>query len=140
MKWHLFTIGKCRADLYRELEITFEKRIRKKVGFSKKIFSTETALLKAVPSSAFVILFDERGKRFTSEAFARELERRMMHERRDFVFVIGGAYGFTSALRFRGELEVSLSPMTFPHKLASLIAMEQLYRALTIVHNEPYHH
>ena len=90
--------------------------------------------------SDYVILLDERGKRWTSVAWARDLERKLSGSSRDLVFVIGGAYGFSQAVYSRADELLSLSEMTFSHQLVRLIFAEQLYRAFTIIRGEPYHH
>lgn len=97
-------------------------------------------LLKRVESGDHVILLDERGREYTSENFAQLLQRHANSGLKSLVFIIGGAYGFSEMVYARGNARMSLSQMTFPHIMTRLIFTEQLYRAFTILHGEPYHH
>lgn len=96
-------------------------------------------ILKAVTSSADLILLDEHGKEFRSIEFADYVQKRMSSGR-DVVFVIGGPYGFSEAVYQRANGKISLSKMTFSHQMVRLFFVEQLYRAMTILKGEPYHH
>ena len=97
-------------------------------------------ILNKIQSSDQVILLDEKGQTFRSVTFAQYLQKKMFSGIQRLVFVIGGPYGFSSEVYQRANETVSLSPMTFSHQLVRLIFAEQLYRALTILKNEPYHH
>ncbi len=96
-------------------------------------------ILKAVTSSADLILLDEHGKEFRSIEFADYVQKRMSSGR-DVVFVVGGPYGFSEAVYQRANGKISLSKMTFSHQMVRLFFVEQLYRAMTILKGEPYHH
>jgi len=96
-------------------------------------------ILARLPGDACCLVLDERGKQFGSEGFARLLERRMLEGTRTLCFVIGGAYGLSDAVRSRADVLLCLSEMTFTHQMARLFLLEQLYRAMTILRNEPYH-
>ncbi len=96
-------------------------------------------LLKKLNKDDHVILLDENGKQFTSVDFSRYLQKLMMQSVKRVVFVIGGAYGFDKSIYQRAAMKLSLSPMTFSHQLIRVIFLEQLYRANTIIRNEPYH-
>lgn len=87
-----------------------------------------------------LILLDERGSEFSSPEFARFLEKKMLGGTKTLVFVIGGPYGFSQKIYDAAKSKISLSKMTFSHQLIRLIFAEQLYRALTILKGEPYHH
>ena len=87
-----------------------------------------------------VILLDEGGTLSDSVEFARFLEKKMIKGTRNLVFVIGGPYGFSEEVYRTTSSEISLSKMTFSHQMVRLIFSEQLYRALTIIKGEPYHH
>jgi 23S rRNA (pseudouridine1915-N3)-methyltransferase len=95
-------------------------------------------LLSRVPAGAVVVACDERGVSWTSEQFARWLQRQR-EEGRDVAFVVGGAYGLAPEVRDRAAVTLGLAPWTLPHELARLVLAEQLYRAGTIVRGEPYH-
>lgn len=96
-------------------------------------------ILKSLKDADDLILLDERGKEFRSVEFADWLQKRMTAGR-DLVFVIGGAYGFSQEVYQRAGGMVSLSKMTFSHQMVRTIFVEQLYRALTILKGESYHH
>jgi ribosomal RNA large subunit methyltransferase H len=97
-------------------------------------------LLRYITPTDRVYLFDERGESYTSRAFATFIERAMVSGERRLVFIIGGPYGFSPEVYERADGQVSLSRMTFSHQMVRLFAIEQLYRAQTIIRGEPYHH
>lgn len=99
-----------------------------------------TAILKALTGSDRVILLDEKGKELTSENLAGKIEKLALSGTRKVSFVIGGPYGFSQEVYDRADEMIALSRMTFTHEMARLICVEQLYRAQTIIRNEPYHH
>lgn len=97
-------------------------------------------ILKNIKPADDVILLDERGELYTSENWARHLEKKITYGSKDIVFVIGGAYGFSQEVYNRANGMLSLSKMTFSHQIIRVIFLEQLYRAFTIMKGEPYHH
>lgn len=97
-------------------------------------------LLSKISASDFCVLLDEKGKMYASEAFADFLNQKNVSGLKNLVFVVGGAYGFSDALYRRADHKMSLSLMTFSHQMVRMIFLEQLYRAFTILKNEPYHH
>jgi ribosomal RNA large subunit methyltransferase H len=97
-------------------------------------------ILRLVAPTDRLVLFDERGREFSSKAFASYIERVMISGERRMIFVIGGPYGFSDEVYARANDRVSLSQMTFSHQMVRLFAVEQLYRAQTILRGEPYHH
>ncbi|WP_372473616.1 23S rRNA (pseudouridine(1915)-N(3))-methyltransferase RlmH [Capnocytophaga sp. ARDL2] len=99
----------------------------------------EFILAKLSPTD-HLILLDERGKRFTSVAFADELQKKMNAGLKTLVFVIGGPYGFSQQVYDKAYGKISFSDMTFSHQMIRLFIVEQIYRAFTILRNEPYHH
>ncbi len=94
----------------------------------------------ALDKSDYVVLLDEHGKEFTSVDFSTYIERKMQSVPKRLVFIIGGPYGFSKEIYGRANEKISLSKMTFPHDLIRLVFTEQLYRAFSIIHHEPYHH
>lgn len=98
------------------------------------------AILRQLQTSDYVVLMDERGKEYTSEEWAAWMQKRMASGCKRLVFVIGGPYGFAEEVYERADGKVSLSKMTFSHQIVRAIFAEQLYRAMTIINNEPYHH
>ena len=97
------------------------------------------ALLSRLTPSMDVILMDEHGKEFRSIEYADFLQKKMSSGK-DLALVIGGAYGFSPAVYARANGKLSLSQMTFSHQMIRIMAIEQIYRAMTILRNEPYHH
>ena len=87
-----------------------------------------------------MILLDEKGKELTSRDFAQFIGKKMQIIAKRIVFVIGGPYGFSDEVYVRADEKLSLSKMTFTHEMVRLIFTEQLYRAMTILSGEPYHH
>ena len=96
-------------------------------------------ILKLISPSTYMILLDEHGKEYRSIDFAAYVQR-LMAGGRDVTFVIGGPYGFSPAVYQRADAQLSISLMTFSHQMIRLLFVEQLYRAQTILHHEPYHH
>ena len=99
----------------------------------------EQALLAALPEDAMILALDERGKTVTSLQFANLLADMRDQGRRELVFVIGGADGFTDTLRQRADRLLSLGEMVWPHMLVRVMLGEQLYRAASILAGSPYH-
>ncbi len=97
-------------------------------------------LLSGLKPSDEVILLDERGSQMRSVEFARYLQDKMARGGRNIVFMIGGPYGFSQAVYDRAEGKISLSKMTFSHQMVRVFFVEQVYRAMTILGGEPYHH
>ena len=98
------------------------------------------SILKQLQTSDFVILLDENGKQFDSVQFSDLLQKKMNSGIKRLVFVIGGPYGFSSELYQKANQKISLSKMTFSHQMVRPFFVEQLYRAFSILNNEPYHH
>ncbi|MDE5624462.1 MAG: 23S rRNA (pseudouridine(1915)-N(3))-methyltransferase RlmH [Alistipes sp.] len=98
------------------------------------------AILRQLGEGDFVVLLDERGEEMRSVEFAGWLQKRMNSGVRRLVMVIGGPYGFSDEVYARADARLSLSRMTFSHQIVRAIFAEQIYRAFTILNNEPYHH
>lgn len=154
MKMEVWAVGKLKN---RDLESSLDhyiKRVRKYqlIGLEDivvKARSTNPVVLKKAESEKilarlsdedYLILLDENGERLTSKKFARFIQETMMKSVNRIVFLIGGAHGFDQSVYDRSQQQISLSAMTFPHDLARLITVEQLYRAFSILHHSPYHH
>ena len=97
------------------------------------------SLLHKVPASAFTIALDEQGKSVDSETLSRFIGKHMLDGTQELVFLIGGAYGLSEAVKQRANMTLSLSAMTLTHQMARLLLLEQIYRAMTILRKEPYH-
>lgn len=87
-----------------------------------------------------VVLLDERGAEYTSEKFAERLQKDMASGLKRLIFVIGGPYGFSPEVYVRADAKLSLSKMTLNHEMVRMFFVEQVYRAMTILRGEPYHH
>jgi len=96
-------------------------------------------ILSAVREGDEVVALTREGKGMDSVGLARHLESLALHSARGVTFVLGGAFGLDASVRSRSRLELSLTRMTLPHEMARLVLAEQLYRAGTILRNEPYH-
>jgi 23S rRNA (pseudouridine1915-N3)-methyltransferase len=97
-------------------------------------------ILKQIQSSDKLILLDENGKEYDSVGFSGLLQQQMNSGIKNLVFVVGGPYGFSEDVFKRANAKIALSKMTFSHQMVRLFFIEQLYRAMTILKNEPYHH
>lgn len=120
----------CLPDIKNSRKLTFEQQ---KEAEGK-------ALLDSLLPSDFVILLDERGRQYKSLEFADMLQQKMASGLKRLVFIIGGPYGFAKSVYDRGNSLLSLSKMTFNHEMVRLFFTEQVYRAMTILRGEPYHH
>lgn len=97
-------------------------------------------ILDRLTSSDFVVLLDEHGREYTSMGFSEYMQKLMASGRKRLVFVIGGSYGFSKPVYERADAKLSLSKMTFNHEMVRMFFVEQIYRAMTIMRGEPYHH
>ena len=156
MNIKLIAVGKTDNPSLQQLISTYEKRLSYYINFdlqllpdikNSKSLSEEQQKIKEgelilsyVEPSYHLILLDERGKEYTSIAFADELHKKMNTGIKQLTFVIGGPYGFSQAVYQRSNSKLSLSKLTFSHQMIRLFFVEQLYRAFTILRNEPYHH
>jgi len=93
-----------------------------------------------IRNSDYIIVLDEKGKEYSSIEFSKYLQSLMNIGTRELLFIIGGSFGLSEKILEISDEVLSLSKMTFPHDLVRLIFIEQLYRALTIIKNEKYHH
>lgn len=133
---------KNRLQHYCNFEIETIPSLKKVKNFSEnEQKSKEGALiLKRTRPSDVLILLDEQGKNFNSIAFSQWIQKKLNTGMKQLVFVIGGPYGFSEEVYARANQKISLSKMTFSHQMVRLFFTEQLYRAFTILKNEPYHH
>ena len=97
-------------------------------------------ILKKLQLADTLVLLDERGAHYTSSGFSAYLQKKMNAGTKRLVFAIGGPYGFSDAVCEQAREKIALSKMTFSHQMIRLFFTEQLYRAFTILKNEPYHH
>lgn len=154
MKIKLICIGKPKFSFIKEGVNHFSKVINQLIEFdlvqlpdvriSKKNYEIlkrkEAVLLKKeFKKCSQIYLFDEQGKEYTSYEFASFIDRQILNSVKTLCFVIAGAYGFDVAIK-KEYAQIALSKMTFPHDLVRIIAMEQIYRALSIIKGKKYHH
>jgi len=149
----LLQVGKSKERFTEEAIAYYQKRIRKyaelelitihsskgKRSKEEQKEEEERAIRKQVPKSPFLVLLDEHGDRMDSRTFASELKGLRERAGKGLTFVIGGAYGFTSALFKEADRSIALSEMTFSHQVTRIVFLEQLYRGLSILHGDPYH-
>ncbi len=156
MKIRLLTIGSTDKKYMKEGIDEYVKRISFYIPFDLKVIpdlknrSTlspdqqkdkegQLILNQIVPGDS-VILLDELGLELSSVEFSKWMEKKMVSGIRQLVFIIGGPYGFSKSAYQRSDGMISLSKMTFSHQMVRMIFAEQVYRAMTILKNEPYHH
>lgn len=139
MRVKLLLTGKTNERYLREGMALYTERIGHYAPF-EVLEVTDDQILKNIRPGDHVVLLDERGQSFSSVDWARNLEQKAAHLPKDLVFVIGGAYGFSQEQYARGNELLSLSRMTMSHQLVRLVFLEQLYRAMTIIKGEHYHH
>lgn len=156
MTVELWMIGKTDFNYLKEGIAIYEKRLQHYLKLQLKVFpdvktgkkaNTQLVkekegllLLEKLTPATQLILLDENGKSYDSVGFSKVVERFQVSGTKRLVFIIGGAYGFSDAVYTRANAKISLSKMTFSHQMVRLIFLEQLYRAMTILRNEPYHH
>lgn len=156
MQIRLITIGKTDHPAIQKLTEEYSQRLGHYIRFEIEILPDlkntkslsipaqkekegELILKKILPSDDLILL-DERGKTYSSLEFSEFLQKKMNAGLKQLVYVIGGPYGFSEAVYSRANGKISLSKMTFSHQMIRPFFAEQLYRAFTILHNEPYHH
>ena len=131
-----------RINRYCKFSITTLADVRntKNMASSRQKQLEGEMILKLISEGDWLVLMDERGRQFTSMEYADWLQKRMLSGVKRLAIVIGGPYGFSEDVYKRANEKISLSKMTFSHQIVRAIFAEQLYRAFTILHNEPYHH
>ena len=156
MKITLLAIGKTNARFLQEGIDQYTKRLSHYIPFELKILpdvKTTKALtnekqkemegqmfMSAIGQGDWVTLLDEKGKEFTSREFASYIDKKTITIPKNLIFIIGGPYGFSQEMYNRANEKLSLSKMTFSHEMIRLFFVEQIYRAMTILKGEPYHH
>ena len=139
---NLIEVYSKRLQFYTKFEIDIIPDLKKAKNLDENQQKTKEGelILNKTQTSDFVLLLDENGKQFSSEAFSEYLQKRMNSGLKQLIFVIGGPYGFSEAIYQRANGKISLSKMTFSHQMVRLFVTEQIYRGFTILKNEPYHH
>lgn len=128
---HYITVDKIEIPDLKNAKNLSESQIKEQEG---------TQILAKLELSDWLVLLDENGKQYSSVDFSKWNQERMNRGLKQITFVVGGPYGFSEAVYSRANEKISLSKMTFSHQMIRLFFIEQLYRAFTILKNEPYHH
>lgn len=123
-----------------ELELIPDLKSTKSLSETQQKEKEGELILKKTLPADDLILLDERGKMFSSTEFAQFLQKKMNSGLKQLTFVIGGPYGFSESVYLRANGKLSLSKMTFSHQMIRPFFIEQLYRGMTILRGEPYHH
>jgi 23S rRNA (pseudouridine1915-N3)-methyltransferase len=140
LKIVVLAVGKLRDRSFGALCDEYVTRARRHLSVEVVEVEDDAALARKWPAQGETIALDVGGEAWTTERFARHLDDRMLHGTRALTFAIGGADGLPPALVARATLRLSLSALTLPHRMARLVLLEQIYRALSIIRGEPYHH
>jgi 23S rRNA (pseudouridine1915-N3)-methyltransferase len=156
MKVKFICIGKTGKSFLKEGEDEYLKRLKHYIAVERieipdlkqaKNLSIDQIkeeegkeFLKRITDQDVVILLDERGKQYSSVEFSEMIQGRMNSGVKQLVILVGGAFGFSQSIYQRAQTKMSLSAMTFSHQMIRMIFFEQLYRAMTILRGEPYHH
>tara|TARA_B110000196_G_C20860325_1_gene527034 strand:+ start:117 stop:590 length:474 start_codon:yes stop_codon:yes gene_type:complete len=156
MKILLLVIGKTDEKYLIEGMDKYRKRLKHYIGFDyeaipdlknrKSLSEAQQKKLEAdliiakLKAGDKLVLLDDKGKEFSSPAFSKHLQLQMNSGIKRLVLVVGGPYGFDSSVYAKAQGKLSLSKMTFSHQMIRLFVLEQVYRAMTILKNEPYHH
>lgn len=155
MKIEFCVVGKTNEAYLRDGSGIFEKRLKHynpfeviyipdvknagKMAAAQLKEKEGEAILSRLQADDLLILLDEKGKMYTSENFALQLDKWLQTGSRKIVFQIGGAFGFSEAVYERADKKLALSPMTFSHQMVRVFFLEQLYRGFSILRNEKYH-
>ncbi len=156
MRITLLVVGKTTDSIVESLTNVYIQRLKHYVDFQMTVIpelrntkalseqeqkSKEGELiLKSIPAGSRIVLMDERGAEYTSVEFSQKINSYLNSGVKNVVFVIGGPYGFSQEVYAAAQEKISLSKMTFSHQMVRAIFAEQLYRAMTILKGEPYHH
>ena len=151
MKLRVVCIGKNKSKNLAEVCGDFAQRIRHVIPLDvieikdprianekKRIEAEGEKIMTSVSRTDFVVALDPAGRSHSSKTFSEFLDRHMNQNPRDVVFVVGGYGGLSDEVKKRADLLWSLSELTFSHDLARAVLLEQLYRALSIIHHHPY--
>jgi 23S rRNA (pseudouridine1915-N3)-methyltransferase len=156
MKIILLVVGKTNAAWIKTAVAEYESRLKHYIPFQIEVIpdlkttrnlteeqikqkEAEAILAWNKPGDVMVLL-DENGEEYTSEVFAAYLQKKMNSSIRNLILVVGGPYGFAPSVFESAREKISLSKMTFSHQMVRVFIVEQIYRAMTILHGEPYHH
>ena len=156
MKGVLIVVGKTTDKRFETIIQEYIERIRHYIPFTIEVIpelrNTKglsqdeqkkregEQILKNLQAGDYIVLLDEHGSERTSMDFASWMQKKMAAGPKRLVFIVGGPYGFSDAIHQKGNEEISLSRMTLSHQMIRMFFVEQIYRAMTILNGEPYHH
>lgn len=156
MKGVLIVVGKTTDKRFEAITQEYIERIRHYIPFTVEVIpelkntkglsqdeqkKREGELIqKNLQPGDYVVLLDEHGSERSSMDFASWMQKKMAAGSKRLVFIVGGPYGFSDAIHQKGNEEISLSRMTLSHQMIRMFFVEQIYRAMTILNGEPYHH
>lgn len=156
MKGVLIVVGKTTDKRFEAITQEYIERIRHYIPFTIEVIpelkntkglsqdeqkKREGELIqKNLQPGDYVVLLDEHGSERSSMDFASWMQKKMASGPKRLVFIVGGPYGFSDAIHQKGNEEISLSRMTLSHQMIRMFFVEQIYRAMTILNGEPYHH
>ena len=153
MVLYVVAVGRMKQSGMRDTSLQYQRRIERYLRFELREVPDAGrrdrqaadarrieahSLLKAIPSDGSVVALTRNGAAETTAGLAARLDR-WQQDRRDPVFVVGGAHGLDQSVLDRADYTLSLSTFTLPHDLARIVLLEQLYRACSILRGEPYH-
>jgi len=146
MNIHIIAVGKLKEDYLRGTQKEYSKRLSRfcklkitEVDEDINLEKEADRIRKALPANSHVTALAIEGKKYDSVGFARYLENLMIRGKSDISFIIGGSDGLDKSILSEADSLLSMSDMTFPHQLARIILLEQIYRAFKIINNETYH-
>ena len=153
-KIRLLSVGVTKEPFFSKAEDAYKKKIQyfhkleeitvkvapPKLPTLERVHYESDLLSLKITAKDYVICLDEKGQSFTSKEFAKNLTKWIDSSSTAPCFIVGGAFGLSASLKEQAHLLVRLSDMTFPHELAKLVLLEQLYRAASINKGFPYHH
>ena len=140
MKIKLIFFGKKRKNNLDEITMGYFKRIQKEINSEIVFISDQKKIFpNSFKENDLVILIDEKGKHFDSISFSKKFKTLIQNSKKKIIFIVGDANGFSSEIYNRSNEIISLSKFTFTHEIARLIIVEQIYRAISIIKNHPYH-
>ncbi|MBQ0022175.1 MAG: 23S rRNA (pseudouridine(1915)-N(3))-methyltransferase RlmH [Prevotellaceae bacterium] len=133
-------VGRLKHYIGFELQVIPDLKNTKSLSEEQQKTMEGEQILKTIMPGDVLVLLDEHGKEFRSIEFSKWMDNKMQTVNKRLIFVIGGPYGFSDAVYDAAREKLSISKMTFSHQMIRLIFVEQLYRAMTIIKGEPYHH
>ena len=139
MQFDFVFIGKTTEKYLSEGIAGYQKRLQHYID-NKQTIITADKLSAYIKSTDYIVVLDEHGKEYPSVKFAEALQKIMNQSYKKVVFIIGDAYGIDDQIKKRANLILSFSRFTFTHQMIRLLLLEQVYRAMTILKGEKYHH